>query len=349
MTKFSYTALAAKQAPNSQILSFPVRAKEILAFAEIDRVNRASDGSLAGFQRHQIASHIHEIRDYLRQDTAVLPNPIVIAFINGVTVTEKSPGIMQLEIDTSSGKPGYVVDGQQRLTALSELIEKDFQVFVSALVCRDYDEMRQQFILINNTRPLPKSLIYELLPSTPGLPERLTSRALAAKLVDMLNYDERSSLYAQIYQHTNPTGVIRDTSIQKIIMNSLSDGVLREFINDPDFFQKSFDLISDYFAAVQEVFQTAWKGHKPSTSRLVHGAGIIGMGYVMEYICSRFGILKRHGFVAALQPLVLKSKTAWTNGVWYFSDSDQRPWNKVQNVPQDIMVMARYLVKVIKE
>ena len=51
-------------------------------------------------------------------------------------------------------------------------------------------ELRQQFVLINNTRPLPKTLIYELLPSTPGLPEKFTARAFASKVVEILNYDE---------------------------------------------------------------------------------------------------------------------------------------------------------------
>ena len=48
--------------------------------------------------------------------------------------------------------------------ALSMLEEKDFEVFVSALICKDNDELQKQFILINNTRPLAKELIYELLP-----------------------------------------------------------------------------------------------------------------------------------------------------------------------------------------
>jgi DGQHR domain-containing protein len=122
------------------------------------------------------------------------------------------------------GPPGLVVDGQQRLTALSQLDDKDFEIFVSALICSDEAELRRQFVLINNARPLPKSLIYELLPGVEGLPHRLSHRARAADLVARLNYDNRSSLCAMIYQHTNPGGIIRDTAIQRVIMNSLNDG-----------------------------------------------------------------------------------------------------------------------------
>ena len=50
------------------------------------------------------------------------------------------------------------------------------------MVCADEAELRRQFVLINNTRPLPKSLIYELLPGVDGLPSRLSNRAFAAEL-----------------------------------------------------------------------------------------------------------------------------------------------------------------------
>src|SRR3546814_12857585 len=97
---------------------------------------------------------------------------------------------------------------------------KDFQVFVSAVVCADDAELRRQFVLINNTRPLPKSLIYELLPSVDGLPRRLYDRSLAAELTAQLNYQGDSSLNGLIHQHKNPAGIIRDTAIQKVIMNT---------------------------------------------------------------------------------------------------------------------------------
>lgn len=342
MTTFTYIALKAKQSPGHQVLSFAAYPSEILKFAEIDRVNRGKDGSLTGFQRNQIAPHINEIRDYLSKDYAVLPNPIVVAFVGGVSIKEIEENIVSISICADKEKPGFVVDGQQRLTALAGLTDKDFQVFVSVLVCKDYDELRQQFVLINNTRPLPKALIYELLPSTPGLPERFTVRAFASKLVELLNYDEASSVHGQIHQHTNPSGIIRDTAIQKLIMNSVSDGAMREFTERPDFLEKSFNLISNYFSAVQEVFSYAWKGHKPHTSRLVHGAGIVAMGYLMEFVYSRYNARTKEDFILHLNAIA--DNCHWTSGIWPFSEVDQREWNKIQNVPSDVMTLASYLV-----
>lgn len=346
MTTFKFTALKAKQSPGHQVLSFAAYPSEILQFAEIDRVNRGKDGSLTGFQRNQIAPHIKEIRDYLSKDHAILPNPIVVAFVGGVDIKEIEGNIVSISIKADEEKPGFVVDGQQRLTALSGLTDKDFQVFVSVLVCKDYDELRQQFVLINNTRPLPKALIYELLPSTPDLPERFTARAFASKLVELLNYDEASSLHGQIHQHTNPSGIVRDTAIQKIIMNSVSDGAMREFTERSDFLEESFNLISNYFSAVQEVFPDAWNGHKPHTSRLVHGAGIVSVGYLMEFVYSRHNARTKEDFIRHLNEIA--DKCYWTSGVWPFSDTDKREWNKIQNIPTDVMTLASYLVNQAK-
>src|SRR3546814_4729646 len=84
-------------------------------------------------------------------------------------------------------------------------------------------------ILINNTKPLPKGLIYELLPKVGGLPFRYESRAEAARLIETLNYKKGSSLRGMINGQTNPRGIIKDTILQRLLMNSLSDGALRAY------------------------------------------------------------------------------------------------------------------------
>jgi DGQHR domain-containing protein len=175
MTIYKFKAVRAHQTDAHYVFSFAANPKDVLECAAIERVGRGEDGQLKGFQRHQISTHIKEIRDYLRRDDALLPNAVIVAFIDGVKIKDLGDGILEVTIDASDSKPGFIVDGQQRLTALSGIDKPGFQVFVSALVCKDYNELRQQFILINNTRPLPKTLIYELLPTVDGLPERLNA------------------------------------------------------------------------------------------------------------------------------------------------------------------------------
>lgn len=346
MKQLTYLAIRAQQSVDHKVLSFAVRADEVLQFSTIHRIGRDIDGHLSGFQRPQIAAHIHEIKDYLEKTDAVLPNPIVVAFTNNIWVEHLDGSLCRVTIDISDGPPGFVVDGQQRLTALSQMANKDFQVFVSALICSDEAELRRQFVLINNTRPLPKSLIYELLPTVDGLPHRFENRTLAADFTAQLNFHASSSLRGMINQHTNPSGIISDTAIQKVIMNSLSDGIMREFMQNPDGRRRSLELVSDFYRAVQKVFDKEWNGHTPKTSRLLHGAGIISMGYVMEVLALLDGARTWDQFAYGLSCLV--GQTAWTSGEWNFGPDDKRNWKAIQNVNKDIVTLAQYLLSIVR-
>lgn len=339
----NYITVTAQQSSEHQVLTFAADAADILRFATIDRLGRDAQGELSGFQRPQVASHIREIRDYLGKPDAVLPNPIVVAFIDRVSIEDHGNGTATLAIDVSDGAPGLVVDGQQRLSALTEL-GRDFQVFVSALVCRDAAELRRQFVLINNSKPLPKSLIYELLPAVDDLPPRLSRRSMAADLTARLNF-EKSALRGHIKQHTCPDGIIADTVLQKIIMESLSNGVMRDLIKRKGGPDKCVRLVSNFFEAVKRVWPDAWWGHKPNTSRLIHGAGIQAMGDVMEVLAERGEASSIEEFQAGLQCLV--GKTAWTEGEWVLGGEIRR-WNGIQNINRDIALLKHYLVGIVK-
>jgi DGQHR domain-containing protein len=348
VTIYRYRAIRAQQAEGHDVFCFAAQPTDVLAFSEIDRVGRQDNGELRGFQRHQIAPHIKEIRDYLSRDDALLPNAVIVAFLDNVTITELADGLVDVEINVSDDvpRPGFVVDGQQRLTALSGISKPGFQVFVSALICKNYNELRQQFVLINNTRPLPKTLIYELLPTVEGLPVRFTSRKLAARIVDRLNFNPKSILHGEIRQHTNPQGILSDTAMQRVVMNSTSNGALQEFIKHDDMEDRAYNLLNDFFTAVRTVFGSEWVGMSPKNSRLRHGAGLVALGFVMEYLystdipgCNTMN----ERFITGLT--ALKPDTAWTSGVWHLSTDDQRPWNGIQNTSTDIDTLAGYLVR----
>ncbi len=334
----------ARQSPRHTVLSFAANAGEVLRFAAIERVGRDANGQLSGFQRPQIAAHIREIRDYLETPEAVLPNPIVVAFTSGVEVEHSPDGVCRVIIDVTSGPPGLIVDGQQRITALSQVEGKDFQVFVSAMVCRDETELRRQFVLINNTRPLPKTLIYELLPTVPGgLPRRLSERSIAADLTARMNRLE--PLEGRIRQHTSPTGVISDIAVQKFFLNSLSDGAMRLLITKDNGVELCLGLAQEFFKAVAYVFQDAWEDQTPKTSRLVHGAGIVAMGYVMDLLHRSDGARSWQDFAAGVSCLV--DKVAWTSGEWDFGGGDRRHWKAIQNTGGDIATLTAFLTRIV--
>jgi DGQHR domain-containing protein len=342
---FKFRGQLAQQSAKHQAIMVTARASEVLSFASISRAGRDANGTLQGFQRPQIAAHIREIREYLRTYDAVLPNCIVVGFVEGIKTRERSDGWMEVSIDASDGPPGYIIDGQQRLAALAGLPEKDFNMFVSVLVCNDYEELRRQFVLLNSTRPLTRALIYELLPGTAGLPSRYSSRSFAAALTERLNFDAKSSLRGLIHQHTNPKGIIRDTSIQTVIMRSVSDGAIRE-LPEKRQLAGGFRLVSEFYGAVRQVFAEEWEDHTPKTSRLVHGAGIQALGFVMELLVGRDGAQVRDEFAQGLS--VLRGHTAWTSGSWRFSDSEVVPWNKLENTSRQINGLAQHLVSIVR-
>lgn len=343
-TPLTFSAIRAQQSAEHVVLTFAASAQDVLSFATIDRIGRDAQGELSGFQRPQVAGHIREIQDYLEKPDSVLPNPIVVAFTEGVQIRDLGNGVCEISIDVGDGPRGLVVDGQQRLTALSQ-VGRDFQVFVSALVCRNEAELRRQFVLINNTRPLPKSLIYELLPTVDDLPARLSKRSQAAELTAQLNFRKSSSLHRLIKMHTQPDGVIADTIVQRIFMESLSDGVMRGLIRTKGGDRACVDLVSNFFEATKRIFKHEWEGQTPATSRLRHGAGILAMGAVMEILAERTGARAVEEFEGGLACLV--GRTHWTSGSWDF-DGEVRRWNSIQNINRDITLLTHHLTSIVK-
>ena len=345
MSEFHFECLIPHQANGRDIFTFCAAVDDILEFASVERIGRSSDGTLKGFQRPHVAKHISEIRDYLSQDDAILPNAVVVAFSRNAVVKDRGNGTGILHIARGGQCEAYIVDGQQRLAALQGISGKKFQVLVAGFICEDMEELKRQFILINNARPLPKSLIYELLPSAGHMPDRLSTRARAAKLVERLNFDSSSSLCREILQHTNPTGVVRDTAIQRVAMSSMNDGALRHLAAEDPSLESAFHFLSAFFAAVKNVFEADWSGHNPRTSRLVHGVGIVSLGYVAEFIHSRTNAIEQSEFEEGLSPLL--GKTYWSSGSWPFGTGDSRPWNSLQNVARDWTQLAEHLIGIL--
>ena len=135
--------------------------------------------------------------------------------------------------------------------------------------------------------------------------------------------------------------------MQRLIMNSASDGAIRSLMRYEDRDNRSFQLVSEFFHAVASVYGPAWKGMTPRFSRLRHGAGIVAMGFVMDHLYSVEGATERHQFEPALR--LLAPYTAWTNGQWHLEAWDTRPWNGIQNTPNDIDLLTRYLVRSLKK
>lgn len=353
-------ALQVDQGHGQLLYAFAVDGKKVTTFATISRVRRA-DGVLEGYQRPEVLSHIAEIRRYLESERPMIPNAIVIAFDSRVRffpgepvaggTAASVPGTLVIPLNPDGRpeeKPGFVVDGQQRLAAIRDARVDAFPICVTAFITNDVRRQTEQFILVNSTKPLPKGLIYELLPSTDAaLPSVLDRRRFPAYLLERLNGDEGSPLKKAIQTPTNPDGIIRDNSILRMLENSLSDGVLYRFRNSVEGQHDSdamLGTLKSYWGAVSEVFREAW-GLPPRRSRLMHGAGIVSMGFVMDAIAERHRtseVLPLKRFAEDL--MGIKEACRWTDGYWEFGPGQQRKWNELQNTSKDIQLLSNYLM-----
>jgi hypothetical protein len=195
---------------------------------------------------------------------------------------------------------------------------------------------------VNSTKPLPKGLIYELLPSTEGrLPVALQVRKFPALLLERLNLDKDSPLRGLIRTPTTPQGQIKDNSVLRMLENSLSDGALY-YLRNPRTGRGNASamlrIVKTYWSAVEEVFPDAW-ALPPRRSRLMHGVGIVAMGFLMDAILEEYedGEVTLEQFVDEVASVA--DFCAWTRGSWKLRGS-VRKWNELQNTPRDIQLLT---------
>lgn len=341
------------------IYAFAVDGKRLHEFATVSRVHRDDDDALRGYQRPEVASHIRAIRRYLESDDAMLPNAIVLAFDERVrfvpakraaVVEYACAGELVIPIDPSlpdESKPAWLVDGQQRSAAIRDADLDSFPMAAVGFIAAAESEQRSQFILVNNTKPLPKGLIHELLPEASGhLPPRFERRRLPAYVMSRLNTDPDSPFRGLIATPTSPAGYIKDNSILKMIECSLYEGALYQYRNPVDGsgdHEAMLNHLKVFWTLVQQTWPLAWS-LPPRKSRLTHGVGIQALGYVMDAMTEGIpaSVLEDLAIDKAL--ITLNPVVAWTDGVWSGIE-DGRRWNSLQNTPRDIRLVTNLLLE----
>lgn len=137
----------------------------------------------------------------------------------------------------------------------------------------------------------------------------------------------------------------------KLCESSLSDGVLWE-IAQVETKEKAIPmmamLLMEFWGAVREVFEPIWE-LKPRQSRLLHGAGVQTLGFLMEAMVARRGSddwPKKDYFVAQLR--LIEDDCHWTQGWWEFGGDVRRRWDEVQNVNRDVMMLVNHMTRVYR-
>ncbi|WP_415720191.1 DGQHR domain-containing protein DpdB [Photobacterium ganghwense] len=357
-------ALRIRQGKERQLFSLAIEGKNITRVAAISRIRRGEE-DLLGYQRPEVQSHIREIQRYIESENPMIPNPVIIAFDERVEFesSQENSDIGYLVIPVSDNedfiKPGFIVDGQQRTAALRDAEIESFMMPVSAFIANNDEEQREQFMLVNSTKPLPKTLLHELAPHTKGrLPSDLQARKFPSLLTQRLNFGE-GPLKGKIKTATNPEGIIADTSIIKMLDASLKEGALYRF-RDPETGMgdesKMLSVLNHFWSAVKEVFSEDWE-KKPRDSRLLHGVGVLSLGSLMDEIDQLYMTIKGSEvrgeptpydfFKAELE--TIKDVCHWSSGAWDFGkDIEGQPikrrWNELQNLSKDISLVTDYLV-----
>ena len=354
------SALRLIKCSTENVYLFALKASDLLRVASLSRIKRDNNQEIVGYQRGAVRSHIQDIQEYLNQETVLFPNPIILGF----SYLQFNPNEKNVAGDVSFGSlslpvlrkdadvTGWVVDGQQRALALTQSENPNLAVPVSAFEAATLDRQRDQFLRINNVRPLPRALITELLPTLPGNPpRRYKSRTLPSRLCERLNTDSDSPFYQLIKRPSTPKDergkrVVTDTSLIDSIEKSLKSpsGALFAYQNlatGEAEIETLCKMLKGYWKGIKQVFPKAW-GYPPRQSRLMHGVGIKALGRLMDHVLRSIPAGSEIPTAVASEVKKVESACAWTEGRW--EGLGNIPWNALQNTPRHVRLLSDHLI-----
>lgn len=355
-------ALRIQQHAKRPLYVFALTGEQLWDIAAISPIGRDAAGGLIGYQRTAIRRHVRGIVEYLDSGHALMPSSLVLALSSSVRFTPipgqgkgaSTSGVLRIPLPSGGApKPGWIVDGQQRAIALSQTRERGLLVPINAFVADDVSVQREQFLRVNNVKPLPRGLTTELLPDIESvLPPHLARRRAPAALCDMLNRDPDSPFRGLIRRTSlsaaQPSAsAISDTTIVQILEDSLATpaGCLFAYRNlatgELDW-NGARRVLLVYWTAVQHVFPDAW-GLSPSRSRLMHSVGLRAMGRLMNRLMASVDPHSPQAVRLVRRELERVAPVCrWTGGSW---DEFGLRWNELQNVPSHVRMLSSLLVR----
>lgn len=357
-------ALHTTQGDGQDVYAFFIRGGDIVRIADISRIERDEHNVVKGFQRPEIQQHVKGITDYLNQGNVLFPNSIILAMSPEVRFTASrgtrpnrdegvgQTGTLTIPIFEAGNRIAWIVDGQQRSIALSRSTNQSFPVPVVAFVSDNLEVQREQFVLVNKAKPLPRRLIDELLPETRNilLPRDLRKRKAPSELCNWLNRNNKSPFYNMIKRPSDKKDegapVITDTAVVEMIRQSLSNplGALAPYKptdTEPGDVDTMCKILVTYWSAVRDVFPEAW-GKDPRQSRLMHSAGILAMGVLMDRIYARLSGANESYAAVRKEVERVAPFCRWTSGVW---ESIGLRWNDIESTSQDKKRLQEALVR----
>lgn len=346
------------------VYTFFLPGTRVLEIADICRASR-SNQHLTGFQRGAIQRHIAGIVEYLNGGDVLFPNAILLAISPRATFSRSrgpapsglidagDAGVLHLPQPSDGSKCAWIVDGQQRSMALAKA-DRDRPVPVVAFVSDDVQRHREQFILVNKARPLPRRLVDELLPELDAthLPADMATRQIPSALVNRLDSDPRSPFFGLVRRPTSPkmpARVVLDAALLRVLQRQIHQplGALalhRSVDGGSSNPAAMYQDIVQFWSCVKDAFSTAW-GLPPEQSRLMHSAGIEAMGALMDYLVPRANAQASDSAFIADTLRRMAPHCAWTSGRWPDLDC---AWNEIESTTRDIRRLSDQLIRLAK-
>jgi len=354
-------ALLVQQCKALPIYVFGVDGRVVHQIASVSCAERTRDGALSGYQRPQVKKHIEEILSYLSSEGAILPNAIVVAFdervkFEALANVQRSEwgtfGRLHIPIprNASESRAGWIVDGQQRATALARLDpSRNFPVVVAAFQSGSQRVQREQFLLVNKTKPLPRDLIAEILPEvSTNLPRDLQNRQVATQVLKEIRFSKASPFYQRVrgLGGDEEGANISQAAILAVVQNSIrSKGVLFDCLGSAGVrhnVSRMAQIVMTFFEGVRRTWPKEWDG-SPTTSRLVHGVGIVSLGHLMDRVMLEVDPVNPKAAAMVVRRLNrLATRCAWAKGRWPKLGCN---WNELQNTSQDKARLTAYILK----
>lgn len=221
-----------------------------------------------------------EIGEYIKEDTSLLPNAIVISLARIVTIspTGKSDEVV-IQFPSGEGKYAYVLDGQHRLAGFEHSEGIEFDLPVVALHNAD-EHLRGKIFADINSKQVKVTDVH-LLSLYYQIKELPSEESLTMDVVTKLAEDSDSLLYEKVK--------VRDDQKDWWVTNKLMKLCLAPYTESGGILHAKnpaaqAHIIKEYLKGVKNVWPDAWGNN--SDYMLTRPMGI-------EIIMSIFGAVKQ--------------------------------------------------------
>ena len=264
----------------------------------IHRFRTAEKINKIGVQRQKHIKWVEELKEGLKSSKAEMWSTAIVYFDKDETeyvklrdYEDREIGVLIINYDGhvyDADKPGWILDGQQRMWALEHIAvnsnnPESLQLIGPVTIAiGEYDNtdetdkidfIRRTFAITNSTQNLPQNFRNELMATlTESSQEMLTKKdkkkTLVASIVEQLNIDDDSP-FNSLIDMLNP-GLPRKQGEK--ISNGAMNYIIRELLNYEAFnkedlpipkmdkrFKFNIELIKDFFNAIKYVFSEEWQ------------------------------------------------------------------------------------------